>query len=281
MAFFLFLFLLLVFICSEKNGMSDKRILESDEFSNIRIYVDYNCLISSQNTTDNNLLKRAIENAKKTIEKLVKVKRLQQKIYLPNYNIRYDKPSDLNEKYDGCTNKLNEIDADLVIFIREYSQLFDGVLDFARSEIMKHITDNDMTTRPLIGGIAFAFNVRSLPDEDSKFQAISTIFLHEFTHILGFNKTILEKNNLIKNESFPVRMRKENITKSFVIGDNVVKTARKYFNCTSMNGVELDVTNGLELNDGNSIHWNARILMGDYMIPELYYSEQAISEITL
>ena len=286
MAFFLFLFLLLVFICSEKNGMNDKRILESDEFSNIRIYVDYNCLISSQNTTDNNLLKEAIENAKKTIEKLVKVKRLQQKIYLPNYNIRYDRPSDLNEKYYGCTNQLNEIDADLVIFIREYSLQFDGPLPSyplytAVSEVMKHLSSNDMTTRPLIGGIAFFFNVMSLPDEKSKFQAISTMFLHEFTHILGFNKTILEKNNLIKNESLPVRMRKENKTKSLIIGDNVVEMARKYFNCTSMKGVELDITNVGESKDGNSIHWNARILMGDYMISELYYAEQAISEITL
>ena len=49
-----------------------------------------------------------------------------------------------------------------------------------------------------------------------------------------------------------------------------------------MDGIELDAINGKELTDnGNTIHWSERILLGDYMIPSLYYIEQSISEITL
>jgi len=59
--------------------------------------------------------------------------------------------------------------------------------------------------------------------------------------------------------------------------------AAKYFGCgkNNLKGVEMDDFNSLETQDGNSIHWSARILLGDYMTSELYYTEQAISEITL
>ena len=55
--------------------------------------------------------------------------------------------------------------------------------------------------------------------------------------------------------------------------------AKKYFNCDSINGIELDDKNVDEPED--TIHWSGRILFGDYMTTDLYYSEQAISEITL
>ena len=35
----------------------------------------------------------------------------------------------------------------------------------------------------------------------------------------------------------------------------------KYFGCDSLKGVELDDFNGKEVQDGNSVHWNERILL--------------------
>ena len=73
-------------------------------------------------------------------------------------------------------------------------------------------------------------------------------------------------------------------TKLFFIGSEVINTAKNYFGCDSLNtltGIELDDSNGKEVNDNHTIHWSERLLMGDYMTTELYYSDQAISEITL
>ena len=286
MAFIFFIFSLIVAIKSEKNhdSMNNNRDLQSEEFSNIRIYIDANCLISSESTTNNRIINSSINIAKETIEKLVKVKRLDQPIILNNYNI----PNDLNQKFKeggGCYGNLNQyFFYDLIIFIRRHDSTLEGSVDFASSEIIKFV-NNDENERPLIGAVSYGLELDKLEafgDDESKLQALSTIFLHEFTHILGFNKTILQKKNLIKSEiknNTRLNLDEQNII-SF-IGSKAVKKAQEYFNCPRLQSIELDVLNGKENKDNNSIHWNARILLGDYMIAELYYSEQAISEITL
>ena len=289
MVFIFFIFsLLIVDIKSENNHdtINNKRDLQSEEFSNIRIYIDANCLISSENTTNNRIINQAIKIAKETIEKLVKVKRLEQPIILNNYNI----PNDLNQKFKeggGCYGKLNQyffFFYDLIIFIRKHDSTTEGTVEFASSEIVKFV-NNDESERPLIGAVSYGLDFDKLEafgDDESKLQVLSTIFLHEFTHILGFNKTILQKKNLIKSEI--KNNTRVNITDQEIISFNgsiAVQKAQEYFNCSSLQSIELDVLNGKENKDNNSIHWNARILLGDYMIAELYYPEQAISEITL
>ena len=288
MSFYYFLFFLILIKCSEKNNnLNDiERKLqseESDQYENIRIYLDYDCLISSSNKTNNNEpLKIAIEKAKNAIQELVKVKRLTYSIKLPDYGI----PNEIPEGYEGCSNilknNIREIsNTDLVLFIREYSSQYDSKkkMDFGSSEILKHL-DNDINKRPLIGSIIYGFN-DLISDDNSYIQTISTIFLHEFTHILGFNKTILKKKNLIFNETVKNRMNERKRLKSFINGTKVLDVAKNYFNCHNLTGVELDILNAKEDEEDNSIHWSDRILLGDYMTTELYFSEQAISEITL
>ena len=72
-------------------------------------------------------------------------------------------------------------------------------------------------------------------------------------------------------------MNSKTQTKIYVNGTTVIRKAKEYFNCPNLTGVELEDANGIE----NMTHWSQRILLGDYMISEIYYSEQAISEITL
>ncbi len=163
--------------------MSNKRNLqtESSEFQNIRIYVNDKCIgdpssEASQNRTDISLIKASIQNAKNTLEKLIKVKRLTQAIDLYEY-------SSLSE-FSCASGTLNErINADLVILIRwniQGSEYF----TFPRSSILKHV-NNDIKSRPLVGSVAYNFNLEELGDSyEHKFQAVSTLFLHEFTHIL-------------------------------------------------------------------------------------------------
>ena len=114
-------------------------------------------------------------------------------------------------------------------------------------------------------------------------QAMSTIFLHEITHILGFNKTVFENKKIIyADTNAKMRMNNNHTTKYYINGTHTLERARKYFHCSTLKGVELDHLNGDEAKDGSNIHWSERILKGDYMCVDLnYYAEQAISEITL
>ena len=286
MAIFLFIFFLITIICSEKKDLQKKNkrnlqntintLTESDKYDNIRIYVNYDCLLKDTDSSEYNLLKEAIENAILTLEKLIKVKRLEGKILVSSVK-QY-----LSSSFTNCVGSLSEIvEKDLFIFIRKSKIVSSGVLDFDSPEIFYHF-NNDITKRPLLGGVTFGADINTFLDKNSTKQALSTIFLHEFTHILGFNKTIMQKKTLLKTENAKRRMNNNYYTRLLFIGSRALTIAKAYFNCSNMTGIEIDDVNGKEVkNDNNSIHWNARILMGDYMIAELYYTEQAISEITL
>ena len=282
MEFLLFIFFLITSICSEKKDLlnENKRNLqsslnslqESDTYENIRIYVNHNCLTG---TTDSDILIEAIEKAKKTLEKLIKVKRLKS----DQLNLNDFSPY-LSSYYRDCAGSLYEFPkTDLFIFVRKSPEIFSGVLDFDSPVIFYHL-NNDKSKRPILGGVTFSSDTKALKDRNGKIQAISTIFLHEFTHILGFNKTIMEMKGLIKLEDTTKRMNDKYYKKYSFTGSQALEKAKLYFNCKEMTSIELDYANGNE-NDDSIIHWHSRILMGDYMTPGLYYIDQAISEITL
>ena len=176
MVFLGILFFLIVIVCSNEDDKSKKnnRNLDSDAYSSIRIHVDAGCYI--QDTSPNEMIKiRAIEKAKGTLEELIKVERIKQSLNL------YDYRGILREQFRSCATPFlttsTYVDADLVIFVRHAIVDVDGTLDFASSEIIKHI-DNDNTKRPIAGAIAVNFDTSHLKDENSKLQALSTMFLH-------------------------------------------------------------------------------------------------------
>ena len=284
MSKFFFLLFFFSIYCSEKidKPKNNERNLDSNEYSNIRLYIDSKCL--SSNITSNNIFQRSINKAQKTIENLIKVKRIEQDIYLDrDFQIK----SHLDSKFTGCIDEeviKKSLQADLIIFIRNYDSDLDNdkTMDFGLSSIIKYVEDNPKK-RPFIGMVIYdnRFKLDTFTDDESRVQIISTIFLHEFTHILGFNKAILKNHYITYTETVKNRMNNVMKEKLFVNGTKTLEIAKKYFGCTELKGVELDDFSGNEVKDGNSIHWSERILLGDYMIAELYPMDQAISEITL
>ena len=81
MAFLILLIFFVVIIYTEENDESKNnyRNLDSNGYSNIRIHIDYSCfsVISSENTSENQLIINAISKAKTTLEKLIKVEPLE------------------------------------------------------------------------------------------------------------------------------------------------------------------------------------------------------------
>ena len=228
MEFFLFLFFLIIIKCSEKENLlnDNKRNLEEvqNEFDNITIYVNYDCLDLHEDNEEEKIIIDAINNARKTLEKLIRVQKLKSRLDLKKH---------LDSSFRKCLyqNDLNTENADLFIFIRPRSDFGDEPLDFATSEIFYHL-DNNINSRPLIGGVICGFKYgyggRNLEDKDSKYQAASTIFLHEFTHILGFNRTIFQTKNLIDHKQTKNRMNNNDYDKYFFIGDNALRIAKLY-----------------------------------------------------
>ena len=121
----------------------------------------------------------------------------------------------------------------------------------------------------------------NLPEQiEQKIELLSIIFLHQFTHILGFNKTLLLENNIIKENVYKSRLNNsESIHKYAVISESVLKLSRTYFNCSNLTSLELD--SEISLRDFEDLHWESRLLLGDYMTGDIYYLDQVISEFTL
>ena len=126
--------------------------------------------------------------------------------------------------------------------------------------------------QPYVGVVKINKNINySLPHSEEYFQSI---LVHEFTHILGFSKNFFEKyykNIYYKEDQY-------GIMRAYLNSPKVLEVARKYFNCSSLEGVELENQGG---NGTEGSHWEARILLGEYMNGYSYSEEMVISEFTL
>jgi len=112
---------------------------------------------------------------------------------------------------------------------------------------------------------------------NSKLQSdyLEALMLHELTHALGFSEEIFTNEqyseNLIMEKTIGVK------THYYIKSPKVVEFAKTYFNCPTLDGVEI------ENNEvgGPGSHWSSRILLGEYMTDFSYQEEQAISGFTL
>ena len=126
--------------------------------------------------------------------------------------------------------------------------------------------------QPLVGVVSINKNIDySKPNSKLYFQ---TILVHEFTHILGFSKYFFETYyHNIYNET-----DKFGIERMYLNSSKLLEVAKKYYDCNDIKGVELENQGG-EGTAGS--HWEARILLGEYMNGYAYTEEQVISEFTL
>lgn len=100
---------------------------------------------------------------------------------------------------------------------------------------------------------------------------LKSLFFHAFTHILGFNLFHIQNY-------FHCLFTKTDINgikRDYINSTKVVQAAKKYFNCSMIEGVELE-----ENIESEGAHWESRILLGEYMTTKIT-EDQAISEITL
>ena len=257
----------------EKTDFNKKRFLSDndDGFTPIRIFIDktYMKKHNSESLKNYNKVMVAIEKCVNTIQKLIKVKK-KDIIILTNNDL-----AKLNLNSDEIDENLlpsgDGIEADLIIIPKFIEN--DSIISLGTPNLF-----DQTTKRPIVGTLIVNKN---LPNKKNIENYLESIILHQFTHILGFLFDLFNYylqdgiNNVIKEE----RETRTNEIKKFIITPKVVSYAKKYFNCNTITGVELEDGGG---DDGyENSHWEARILLGEYMNSETHTAEQAISGFTL
>ena len=253
----------------EKKKIESKRRLQ-DEYQTIRIYVSNNWINSQIEMERENadLLKKVFEYLNKVIEyiqKLIQVKPLQYDIQISYAKQKDWKVCKSSDDYDKDLEA--GVSYDLVIF-PIYSQ---------NDETSCEILDIDgFTKRPIISVLNIPYNLIKKTGTHSIFY-IESLLLHEFTHILGFLNSTFEYfpngyNSTVQKISHRERER------YFIVTKKVSDLAKEYFGCNSVPGLELE---DQDSNDFPSSHWEARILLGEYMNLEQYTPEVVMSDFTL
>ena len=251
-----------------------KRILSDndndDGFTQIRIFID-KTFIHNQNAElleDYDITMKAIEKCVKTLQKLIKVKRIGKINFSDNEIVQLGLDSN---KIDPKFLPNGEgIETDLVIipkFVENDSIICLGI----------PVIFHSLSHRPIAGILSIN---KILPSKKNNENYLESIILHQFTHILGFRFDLFNNfpggiNNVIKTET----ENRTNEEKKFIITPKVISYAKQYFNCDSITGVELENEGGYD--DYDNSHWEARILLGEYMNSETFTPEQAISGFTL
>lgn len=297
--FYLLIFLINNIYCFQKNNsiynnnkeqkilaIESKRRLKS-AFEPIRIKIDTTCLDEQMKTNSYETIlpniKNALSRTKLTLEKLIKVERLQEPINWSS--VASDNNIKLFNNITGRRITDDHFSADLVIYIRKLEGQGDmaslGGANFSSPNLIaKPSIYYSINGRPVVATVVYNDLYINIPTENQQnIEFLSYLFMHEFTHILGFTKSVLVEKGIIEKKSIKNRFNDMSSLKFAVVNERVLNFSKFYFNCPNISSLELD--DKASEKDFEDIHWESRLLLGDYMTREIYYSEQVISEFTL
>ena len=249
--------------------------IDKDGFKKLNIYLDLKNIIADIN--NNNLLKyqdlfiNSLKKGVETLQALLKVKPIEDPYQftdeeLKSLNINeWDKEKFGNEASNKNISTIS-LGIDLIIFGR-FEELGIGTLASAGPAFIQ-----EKNGQPIVGLVKI--NPKIDYSKGKSKEYFQAIILHEFTHILGFNNNYFSKyfHNILTQPD------KYGIIRNYINSTKVIQIAKKYFNCSDLVGVELENYGG---NGTAGSHWEARILLGEYMNGVIYNEEQVVSEFTL
>ncbi|EAR82776.1 leishmanolysin family protein (macronuclear) [Tetrahymena thermophila SB210] len=142
--------------------------------------------------------------------------------------------------------------------------------------------------QPNIGRVKF--NIGTMDINESSTQSFQNNFstaLHEILHILGFSQggfhcwidpdtgSPYGWQNKFKMHKIERRWQTDNVTKIFT--KNLLKTARNYYNCPSIDGMYLENQGG---SGSKGSHWERDLVNNEFMTASIVYNTYTISEFT-
>ena len=237
----------------------------------MNIYIDYEILqhqysIGKITYDYYNNLSIALNSTKNYISELLNVTGTQE-ITLSHYLFEEEDDYILRSEVKNIISRT--IDADLILIPKIY---FDDNDDIDAAAFTIAINKKEKN-RTICGGILLGKHYNFTKTNAQPYLIM--LLLHEITHVLGFSSSLFEffqtYPSLIKTKTV------NGLKRILFAGPNVIKQAKRHFNCDDIEGIELENQGG----DGSvGSHWEARIMLGDYMI-SIDYPEIVISEISL
>ena len=278
-------------INSTKNN-SQKRKLDPIEYIPINIIID-NKYLSHQlqnhivNEERYNLITNALNSAAEMLSSLILVEKNDYRVTLTE-NLILENCHLGENLYDHSLLETDALSSDSIVIYPRFH--------FFKQSNPKNILSSasfcamNYEGRPLAGYIYIEGNLTDIEIRKNNVDKYYTmIFLHELTHILIFDSDLLRMNN-----NFEI---KENImildqARTLLSSTKVLSMAKRHFGCENIIGIELEnqeydwkdnqirIENRDTPMDKFGNHWDARIMLTDYMAGTLY-DESVISEITL
>lgn len=255
----------------------------------IKIYLDNYRLKNDLNEYQDRfeiVYNASLYKAKNTLEQLVNVtseSNINNSFYVNSLKQKNIQEGQIDPEIINGVKQLN--DYDLIIYSKFGGRELDNCDESAK------IIQENSEGRPIIAILVVnAKDYNNIEDNTNytyKIEFYSTLFLHQFTHILGFTRTFLSKYPSINFQNTSINRTEyisgKKIPKVEISSNNLLAFAHKYFNCNRITGIELEEMSDENISEEclNYIHWDARILLGEYMTSFSYVQEQIISEFTL
>ena len=211
--------------------------------------------------------------AKTTLEKLLKVKQIDNYVFvdeqLMTMNITKWDTTKIGSEAIKQNKGMRDLGIDLYLFISfgDKQEMGERILASAGPSYVDPIT-----WQPVTGFVKINREVDY--SKNNSLRYLEGILVHELTHVLGFGNHYFD--NVMK--SCYQATDSNGVQKYYINSTRVLDTAKKYFNCDTMKGVALEEYG---VNGTVDSHWDARILLGEYMNSVIYPEEQVISEFTL
>ena len=250
------------------NNTSNQNLRTLSSYHPLKIYVDYELI-------ENSLLEETLNSIKSAFDLSLSI--FQQLLSISNDGRYTFEAHQINSAHSTFTadevpyllENSKNIDADLFLIVSM------NTLGNAQARAYPIIKDKN-TNRPILGVVELNTGIDTFTKNHIIF--ISNLLLHEISHVLAFNSDLFPYFNKLPNLQQAVSDIEINgIKRQFLSTPKVVEKANQHFNTDCLLGVELEDQGG---SDTAGSHWEARIMLGDYMIG-VDYPEIVISDITL
>ena len=249
------------------NNTSNQNLRTLSSYHPLKIYVDYELIENSLLEETLNSIKSAFDLSLSIFEQLLSISN-DGRYTFEAHQINSAHSTFTADEVPYLLENSKNIDADLFLIVSI------NTLGNAQARAYPIIKDEN-TNRPILGVVELNTAIDTFTKNHIIF--ISNLLLHEISHVLAFNSDLFPYFNKLPNLQQTVSDIEINgIKRQLLRTPKVVEKAMQHFN-TDLLGVELEDQGG---SDTAGSHWEARIMLGDYMIG-VDYPEIVISDITL
>ena len=270
---------------------TSKRKLEEQVFRPLKIYLDlaeFNYTFPNNSDLDINDFITAMYSAQDILQDFLEIDTPDGEFHDlgdDNENTNYE--TYYQDNYG--ISKYTSIFATDKIYFNEYNfyifAKFTNLHEKSTSVILEYHGGN-----PIIGIVLFDNNIENLDKSKLTLDYLKSLMLHHFIRLIGFSvPDQINQFNYIPYENDAYYLSLDEVGYEF---PNVINYARKYFNCSSIDRIELYLEKILDENDevylygGNEIemvdlYWPKRLFLGELLTKFDYPEERILSGFTL